>query len=98
MLHDTQSESVAGGPIRRVLAVVAGTEAKAQEVSARFAAEGDVVETRWYASTRSLLGETERPHFEAVIVFPEARPEASQAAEERLRAALSDTPLFCVAA
>lgn len=81
---------------RRLLAVVAGTEANAREVAARFAAEGDEAEACWFTSAEDFLAGAGGRHFEAVILFPGANEEATEAAEEALRRTLAGTPVFRV--
>lgn len=95
---DTHSDSRAGTPpLRRVLAVVYGSEDKAREVVARFAAEGDDVEARWYADRQALLDDVASARFEAVILCPNGDEATGDADEAALRVVLADTPLFRVA-
>ncbi len=97
MIHDIQGYESAAAAERRMLAVVAGAPERANEVALQFAAQGEMIETRWYATSRELLNQAGRPHFEAVILFPGRDSGATDKIEADLRVALADTPLFCVA-
>ena len=81
----------------RMLAVVGGRAERSREVIAQFEALGEVVEARWFETAGALLSQSERPRFEAVILFPECDDAATDADEANLRGALTDTPLYRVA-
>ncbi len=97
MIHDIQGYESAAAAERRMLAVVAGAPERAGEVARQFAAQGEMIETRWYASPVELLAQAGRPRFEAVILFSERDAVLTEKTEADLRGALADTPLFCVA-
>lgn len=86
------------GGTHRVLAVVAGEEARAAEVARRFAAEGDEVETLWYQDVKQLRakGEERKDEFEVVILFSDAQSswQAAEAEAQALRRWLGNTPLI----
>ena len=96
MIHDIHGSSV--GFELRTLAVVSGHAERAGEVRAQFAAQGETVETRWYASPRDLLAQGDGGGFAAVILFDESDAPATERDETELRGRFARTPLFRIAA
>jgi len=95
MIHDIHAENSAG-ELRRVLAVIAARSEQAEEISAQFAKQGELVETIWFPDSRQLLAEKGTPRFEAVILFTSEDEVATDADESVLRDALIGTPLYRV--
>ncbi len=97
MIQEIQAQGGSVETGERVLAVVAGHDAKVGDVENRFAKVGERVRVKWYPDVARLLAETVRPRFEAVILFPTDDEAATQAAEDQLRSSLRGTALFRVA-
>lgn len=93
MIHDIQQQGEASVD-RRVLAVVAGEKARAQEVAACFALQGDRVKAVWYPDTRHLLNEQRPRDYEAVILFAPEDPAEGDADEAAVRGAFRGTPFY----
>lgn len=96
MIHDIQEHGeTVTGTAPRVLAVVSGQKAKAQEVAACFARQGDAVRAMWYPDADRLLAAKKRkPQWEAVILFAAKDPVAGDREEAAVRLAFQDTPLY----
>lgn len=95
MTQTTHSQKTAGA-MRRVLAVVAEQAARARDMAAQFAKQGEEVDAIWYASSQRLLAEAGQTRFEAVILFPSPDVSATDADEMALRSGLRNTPVYRV--
>lgn len=93
MIHDIQGHGEAAID-RRVLAVVAGEKARAHEVAACFAQQGDRVKAVWYPDTRHLIEADAKQDFEAVILFAASDEAEGDVEEAAVRVALRGTPLY----
>lgn len=98
MLNDIHAQGSAAES-RRLLAVVAPRAEQPAAINRQFSQLGEQVEVVWYLDSRQLLAATEKPHFDAVIMFPSSPDTAAADADEgSLRHALLDTPLYRVEA
>lgn len=93
MIHDIQGQGEAGTD-SRVLAVVAGEKARAHEVAACFAQQGDRVNAVWYPDTRHLIEADVKLDYEAVILFAAPNEAEGDVEEAAVRGALRGTPLY----
>ena len=93
MIDDIQNQGGAGEK-GRMLAVIAGQAARADEVAACFARQGDRVKAVWYANTRQFIEAEQRPRFEAVILFGSPDPAADDVQEAAVRGVTLGTPLY----
>lgn len=93
MIQVSDEQGRCGGAAkRRVLAVVARDEARADQMARCFAAAGDEVEAVWYSDLGQLREKAaeRRREFEAVVWFGSE----SEAEAEALREWLGGTPLI----
>lgn len=97
MLHDIHAQGSAAES-RRLLAIVAPRSEQSAAIDRQFSQLGEQVEVVWYLDSRQLLSATEKPHFDAVIMFPSSDAHTTDADEGSLRHALNDTPFYRVEA